>query len=198
MRSKVLIALVVVLVIAGLLWRHHEQQKTLPPPPPELVNARDQAVAPVKPEPPKVRRLSPEERKKLGDDIHASLKRSVDKPPSLPSGGQGSAPALADGEPLLRLEDIAPAVKSTFDATIPEFAKCFEGKTADKTAMARMTLVSDPDLGTVIDTPQMTDGEDKPLPKDIDDCLRNTADSLALPSIGKAGRLPVQYTFKFD
>jgi hypothetical protein len=61
-----------------------------------------------------------------------------------------------------------------------------------------MTLVSDPDLGTVIDTSAMTDADGTPLDHAHDECLRDTIDSLALPPLGQPGKLQLQYSFKSD
>lgn len=188
-RAKVLVGLLVAVVVAGFLW--HGRQNPPSAPAPGQIAARERAMAPVAPGPAKVRRLSPDDRRKLGDDIHAAIRRA----PVLPSAP--TAPGSnTDNEPLLRLEDVGPGVKAALEASIPEFSTCYEGKTTSKTPIAIMELVTDPDLGTVIDSPQMTDADGTPLPKDIEQCLRDTAASMVLPPLGKPGRLPIQYSFE--
>ncbi|MEO8553739.1 MAG: hypothetical protein ABI678_27390 [Kofleriaceae bacterium] len=196
MRLKILVAVLLVAVLVGFLWRGHETEK------PVSGHAQAQTAVmapgspPGAPSPTKVRRLAPGERKQLGEAIHAAIRKASASAAAGHPGG--SAPALPD-EPLLHLEEIGPNVKAALELTIPELAKCYEGKTgANKMPLAIMEMVSDPDFGTVIDTTQIIDADGKPLPKDIDECLRDTADSLSLPPLGKPGRLPIQYTFRFD
>ncbi|CAN5603803.1 hypothetical protein BH11MYX1_BH11MYX1_07940 [soil metagenome] len=165
---------------------HHEREPAV-----------DVAIAPPTS---KLRRLTRDERKQLGEDIHAAIKqaRPHGATEGTGTGVGGPAPTLAE-EPLLDLEAIGPSVKAALETTIPEFQKCYEGQTAaNKAPIAIMELVSDPDLGTVIDGTQMIDADGSPLPKTIEDCLRDTADSLSLPPLGQPGRLPIQYNFRFD
>jgi len=61
-----------------------------------------------------------------------------------------------------------------------------------------MRMTSDPDLGTVIDTSGITDAAGQALPAELDDCLRDAIESLALPPLGKRGKVDVKYTFRFD
>ena len=68
-----------------------------------------------------------------------------------------------------------------------------------RTAVAQMTMTSDPELGTVIDTDAIKDENGQPLDPELDTCLRDTIDSLALPPLGpRAGKLPLQYSFRFS
>ncbi len=199
MRSKVLfVALVVVVIAVTLLWRRHETAHPLSMGP----QAESVEITPGSPRAPQVRRLAPDERKQLGEDIHAALRRAgpnTAEAAKSPAGGVGGKQPVLTDEPLLRLEEIGPSAKASLESTIPEFAKCYEGKsTANKAPIAIMEMVSDPDLGMVIDTTQMIDADGNPLPKDIDECLRETADSLSLPPLGKPGRLPIQYSFHFE
>jgi hypothetical protein len=61
-----------------------------------------------------------------------------------------------------------------------------------------MTMVSDPELGTVIDTGEITDAGGAPLDGKLDDCLRDAIDALALPPLGVPGKLQLQYSFRFE
>ena len=194
MRSKVVLAILVLAAVLGTLWRRHETQA----PPSRRERAGNAALVTRSAPASEVRRLAPGDRKQLGEDIHVAIRRAgSNSGAEQVSGVAGPAQTLPD-EPLLHLEEIGPAVKAALESTIPEFEKCYAGRTgANKAPIAIMEMVSDPDLGTVIDTTQMIDADGNPLPEDIDDCLRATADSLALPPLGKPGRLPIQYSFYF-
>ena len=50
----------------------------------------------------------------------------------------------------------------------------------------------------MIDNAVVTDADGKPLEHALDECLRDAIDSLALPALVKPGKLPIQYTFRFD
>jgi hypothetical protein len=144
-----------------------------------------------------VRRLDPEERRHLGEQIAASLKQA--RVARAAAAGSSAPPAL-DEDPLLTIEDLGKPVKDALQASIPLLAACYEkaGSAAPKNPLAMMTMVSDPDLGTVIDNAAVTDADGKPLEHSLDECLRDAIDSLALPPLGKPGKLPIQYTFHFD
>jgi hypothetical protein len=62
-----------------------------------------------------------------------------------------------------------------------------------------MTFFTDPEVGTVIDTDAIVGATDGGTvdPK-IDACMRDVIDSLALPPLGKPGKLKLEYTFRFD
>lgn len=146
----------------------------------------------------RVRKLSPEQRRELGDKIAAAVERVRAAQAATKTGtSSGSAPALPE-PPSIPLEEAAKPLQQALQDAIPLLADCFEQR-ADKRAAAMMTMTSDPELGTVIDTAAITDKDGKPLEPKVDECLRNAIDSLALPPLGaQAGLLKVQYTFRFD
>ena len=78
----------------------------------------------------------------------------------------------------------------------PLVAECYEKHGKSTQAMAKMTMISDPDLGTVIDTEAIIDRDGKAVEAKLDECMRDTIDSLGLPPLGKPGKLKVQYTFQ--
>lgn len=144
-----------------------------------------------------VRRLDPVERRRLGEQIAASFKHA--RVARAAAAGSSARPVL-DEDPVLTLEDLNQPVKDALQASIPLLAACYEkaGSAAPKNPLAIMTMVSDPELGTVIDNAAITDADGKPLEHSLDECLRDAIDSLALPPLGKPGKLPIQYTFHFD
>jgi hypothetical protein len=192
-RKVVPVVLVLAALIAWWKWpREGPAQKSLDSP---------AAVAATKPEiavpKPVTRRLDPEERKQLGAKIKAAIEKArVDR---LSVASTAPGPHVAD-DPVIPLESVGAPLKAGLDASIPLLAACYEkaGSASVKTAAANMTMVSDPDLGTVIDTATVTDAEGKPLAPELDTCLRDTIDQLELPPLGQVGKLNVQYTFRFD
>jgi hypothetical protein len=155
------------------------------------------ARAPAQPgeAPPLVRRLTGDERRRLGEQIAASRQRAR-------AAAAGATTGSAGDDDFLPVENVGKPLKDGLTAAIPLLAACYEqqpGGTALREAAAQMTMTSDPELGTVIDTDGITDAGGKPLPARLDDCLRDTIDSLALPPLGATGgRVKVKYTFKFD
>ncbi|MDQ3339651.1 MAG: hypothetical protein M4D80_31175 [Myxococcota bacterium] len=138
----------------------------------------------------KVRRLDPETRKRLGEQIAAARERA-------------RASATAAGETFsdepMTLEDVSAPLQEKLKESLPLLAACFSQKQDLRAAMAMMTLTTDPELGTVLDTQAITDADGAPLEAKLDTCLRDAIDSLALPPLGaKAGKLPLQYTFRAD
>ena len=138
-----------------------------------------------------VRRLSSDERRRLGAQIAEALQRAH-------SAGSAGAAASPDDD-VIPVEDVGKPLQEAMKAAIPLLAACY-AKVGDapREAAALMRMTSDPDLGTVIDTSSISDAAGQALPAGLDDCLRDTIDSLALPPLGKRGKVDVKYTFRFD
>lgn len=147
----------------------------------------------------RVRSLPPEERRRLGEQIATAIKR-VHAAPHAP----GAAPAAgSDDVPIIPLEAVSKPLFDGLQASLPILAECYtkhagSSSTPPPHATARMTLASDPDLGSVIDTDQIQDADGHPLPHELETCLRDAIDSLALPPLGQPGKVQLQYTFRFD
>jgi hypothetical protein len=142
-----------------------------------------------------VRRLPPEERRRLGDELSAALARQ--RAASTPTGSSNTASATS--VPIVALEDAGPDLQQALQESIELLAECYKQRPgAPRNATARMVMTSDAELGTVIDTDRLTDADGAPLETALETCLRDTIDSLALPPLGKPGKLQLQYTFKFD
>lgn len=132
----------------------------------------------------RVRRLDPEARRRLAAQIAAARAREAD-------------PA-AEAPVALVLEDVAAPLQERLRETIPFLAGCYDDAGA-LAATANLRLVTDPELGTVIDSDAITDADGQPLPPTLDTCLREVIDSLALPPLGpRGGTLPLQYTFRAE
>jgi hypothetical protein len=140
-----------------------------------------------------VRRLSREERRQLGERIAEARQRA-----RAAAASSGSGPEADD---IIPIEEAKGALKAGMESAIHMLAECYQrvpGADAMREAAAQMTLTSDPDLGTVIDTSGITDAAGQQLPAKLDECMRDTIDSLVLPPLPRGGVMKVQYTFKFD
>lgn len=148
--------------------------------------------------PTRVERLSKERRRQLGEQIAAAVRRARDARAA--SSATGSAAAAEAADPIIPLEEVGKPLQEALQAAIPLLADCYtrDGSAAAREAAAWMTMISDPELGTVIDTDELTDAEGNVLDRELDTCLRDVIDSLALPPLGKTGRLQLQYSFRFD
>ncbi len=147
----------------------------------------------------RVRKLSPGDRRQLGERIDRALQRAAASRPSGPPTASGAPTPAAP--PALRLEDIQTSMRTALDEAVPLLAECYTKQAApgdSMTAAAMMTLTSDTELGTVIDTDGITDASGQPIAAALDECLRDTIDSLALPSLGQTGVVKVQYSFRFS
>lgn len=147
------------------------------------------------PAPSRVRRLAPEERRRLGEQIAQAIQRA--RTASRPVG----ATSAAEGEdPIIPLEAVGKPLQDALTDAIPILAECYtrQGSSTPQHAAALMTMISDPELGTVIDTEELKDADGNVLDRELDTCLRDAIDSLALPPLGQPGKLQLQYTFRFD
>ncbi|HVV88528.1 MAG TPA: hypothetical protein VHE35_36040, partial [Kofleriaceae bacterium] len=138
-------------------------------------------------------------RRRLGEQIALARRRA-----RAAAGGAASGPVPAEdpADVVISVEQVRAPLRASLEDAIPMLADCFPPPGDDgglrPPAVATMTLTSDPDFGTVIDTAQVTDADGHPLPAAIDTCLRDRIDSLALPPLGNGGKLPLQYSFRFD
>jgi hypothetical protein len=145
----------------------------------------------------KVRRLDKATRKQLGEQIAAAREKARAAAATSSTTGSGPPPALPDDE--LQLEEVSAALQDRLQETVSLLADCYGAHPTVHEATANMTLTSDPELGTVIDTEEITGADGKPLAAALDTCLRDTIDSLALPPLGPTGgKLPTKFSFRFD
>jgi hypothetical protein len=167
---------------------------------PITTTAGSATAPPAKPD--HVRRLSAADRKQLGEQIAAARAkaRAAAAAAAASSTSGGPKPELDDH---IQLEQVADGLVTAMKESIPILAECYDqaygaDAGAKRTALVKMEMTSDPDLGTVIDDTAMTDADGKKLEPKLDECLRNTIESLALPPFDVGGRLEVQYSFDLD
>jgi hypothetical protein len=199
------ISLVLVGVIAGVFLYARRKEADAPVAgPQQTAPATGETASHARPEVGdllgRVQRLSKEERLALGERIAAALTRARAAAASRgSSAGAGAVPG-GDGYPELRLEDAGPTLIQALEQAIPHLGVCYPKDTSGKRplAAAQMTLFTDPEVGTVIDTDAVTGMDGGVLDEKLETCLRDVIDSLSLPALGKPGRLKVQYTFRFE
>lgn len=146
----------------------------------------------------KVGRVSPEERERLAEQI---AKAKANRPASGASGSTSTTPRpeLADnGDAKL----VRTTMKEAMKEIIPYLAECFD-KAGDKVpaeikVVADMTLTGDPDIGTIIDTNGVTDGDGKPLEPGFDLCLKDALVTIQMPPLSEGGEVKVTYPFLFS
>jgi len=197
-RSLLWLVIAVALISSSLVWRRHPTPPAREAPTAPASTASAVAVpTPGSPTAAKTRRLSPEERKQLGAQIAAGVHKARE---ARATQARSAGSAVVDEDPIIPLEAVGPELKDALTAAIPILAECFKqaGITDPKTAVAQMTLTSDPDLGTVIDTADIVGPDGAKLGAQLDSCLRDSIDSLALPPLGQPGKLQLQYSFRFD
>jgi hypothetical protein len=200
MKSATLFGLIAVAALAYFLFHRsspHPPVADDPPPP---------AATP----PTKIlhatRLATKEERRQLADQIStAQAARTAGAAP-------GGAAAIHGREAPPRLptttldpehpDEMKTTIRSAMREAIPLLTDCYAAAipnlTDDETRIAaKLTLTSDPDIGTVIDAHQIADDQGRPLLASFDDCLRTTFQQLALPPIENGGTLEVTYPFVF-
>jgi hypothetical protein len=202
-RSLLWFVIAAAMLASGMLWWSRRASPAAPVPS-ASATARGSAAAPPSAPGPgpaaaaaQTRRISPEERKQLGAQIAAAIHKARD---ARAARARSAGTPVSDDDPVIPLEAVGPELEDALTAAIPLLAHCYEhaGSATPRTAAAQMTMTSDPDLGTVIDTADIHDPAGKTLDHTLDECLRDTIDSLALPPLGQPGKLQIQYSFRFD
>jgi len=146
----------------------------------------------------KVGRVSPEERKRLADRI-ANARANRPAPSTSPGGASGPPPRLPDNNDAVIVRT---TMKAAMREIIPYLADCYdksgEKVPAEMKVVADMTLTGDPDIGTIIDTNGITDGDGKPLEPGFDACLKDAFVSLEMPPLSEGSEVKVTYPFVFS
>jgi hypothetical protein len=169
------------------------------------------APAPVRPIDHVTKLGSPEERKQLADRIAAAqaARQSGSTSPS-PTGPAATHAPAAPRLPADLPEDDGSAtpitktqIRDAMREVIPHVTECYEAALptlADPNIeiTAKMALTGDPDIGTVIDADQIFFKDGTPLPAKLDDCLRTTFMTLALPPLAEGSKIEVHYPFRFS
>jgi len=156
---------------------------------PARATATPRAAAP----PTHVTRLaSPAERQAVADRIAAAHGARIAQAPPHP-------PSLPDDDHGHDLDRASATLRRALDEAIPFLAGCYRtGSDQERRPAVMMTLVGDPDVGTLIDAGPLLDPAGKPLDGELESCLRTTLGSLELPPLGSTEPIHIQYSFRFE
>ena len=192
-------AIVAILLLGSYLLHHTEPRPPVvaddPPPPPMAKAAAPLPIAKID----HAQKLaSKAERQQLADQIaSAQTARKAashgPRPPALPSAATLDPAHPDDMKTTIRsaMRDAIPLISDCYQQAMPQLAD-------DETRIAaKLTLPSDPDVGTIIDAHQISDDQGRPLLATFDDCLRDTIQQLALPPVADGGTIEVTYPLTF-
>jgi hypothetical protein len=140
---------------------------------------------------------SGDERREVADQIasaQASRAQSATPPPRLPP----IADTFTSSDPVTMKQTVRGAMREV----VAHLMTCYEGSLStrgrkDLHIVAHLTLTGDPDIGTLIDAPQLFDDQGAPLPPQLDDCLRDTLQSLELPPLTEGDHVNLDYPITF-
>jgi hypothetical protein len=184
MKVAISAALVAIVLLGSYLLHHTEPKPPMvaddPPPPPMPKAAVPPPIAKID----HAQRLATKaERQQLADQIasaQAARKATAHAP---------HPPVLPVATTAMR--DAIPLIADCYQQAMPQLAD-------DETRIAaKLTLTSDPDVGTIVDAHQISDDQGRPLLATFDDCLRDTIQQLALPPIADGGTIEVTYPLTF-
>ncbi|MBC7977461.1 MAG: hypothetical protein H7138_21005, partial [Myxococcales bacterium] len=97
------------------------------------------------------------------------------------------------------LEHAPAKLQAALGEAIPILAECYKtGEKLERRPAVQMTLVGDPEVGTLVDVDQLAAPDGTPLDPELESCLRTTLASLELPPLGGTEPLRIQYSFRFD
>lgn len=138
---------------------------------------------------------SVDERKRLADRIaSAQAARAANHAspvPRLPDLPDDSQTAISKTAIRSAMYELVPYIGECYEAAIPTLV------TPDISVLASLTLIGDPDVGTIVDAHELADKTGRPLPRSFDDCLRNTLQLMALPPLAEGDKIEVRYPFSF-
>jgi hypothetical protein len=198
-RTWIGIALAIGVLAALWWWRGGRHTTSSTPVGTGSATEAHTGTAPASRPPAHVTQLAPEDRQRLADRIAAA--QAARK--AHPVHAAPPAPSLPPVEAPHDLDHVQADVLQAMKEAIPFLAACYKehapsSAKAGLTAVAQMTLTGDPDIGTVVDADQIYDDRHQPLAKDLDDCLRATMQTLALPPLEEGDTVRIQYSFAFD
>lgn len=134
----------------------------------------------------RVRRVTREQRTELARQIEraTAARRAEASTPRLPT----IAP------PVAAHQSPDPAVRKFNDRALEELggtqtylAECFDKHKAELpsmlTVLTKVKVVTDPDVGAIVDAEALTDPAGQPLPAEFDACIRDMLQTFALPPL---------------
>jgi hypothetical protein len=172
----------------------------------DVANAPGNEPPPAKqvPHPPRhvTRLASSEERREVATEIAAAMKarHAADlAPASDPAPPPSAKPEL----PTADAQTIVTPLREAMREALPVLAECYSKAlptlaNSHLSVAAHVRLTGDPDVGTLIDADELHDDADKPLPADLDSCLRDTFQQLELPPLAEGDKIDVTVPLRFS
>ena len=184
----------------GSLW-YLQHSPTSPaiagdaPPPPPSPTAGGSRGAIARPIGAVTKLATADERQQLADRIanaHAARAAIHAAPvPRLPESEDASETPISKTEIRSAMRELIPFITACYETAIPTLS------TPDISVLASLTLIGDPDVGTIVDAHELADKTGQPIPAAFDDCLRNTFQLMALPPLAEGDKIEVRYPFEF-
>lgn len=184
--SSRLLAIVVLAVglAAAIFWytrRDHIQPLASTPYDAPLAGDASSTMQPAKS---RVRRMTRAQRDELRTQIARAAEARV--------GDFEAQPSLVDPQPAHQSPD--PAIRKFNDRALEELggtqtylAECYDqhrkALPANLTVFTRVRILTDPDVGAIVDADALTDPAGKPLPAEFDTCIRDMLQTFALPPL---------------
>jgi hypothetical protein len=141
---------------------------------------------------PRVKRITPDERRALEQKIDAAR------------AARGGAATRADERPHLpdrtsgKLDDLPPDALAMLNEALPYLDACYHHGSRNagpNLAIALVTLHGAADVGTLVDAGEIHDDKGAPIDREVADCLASTLQSLQLPPLDVD--VPVQFSFRY-
>lgn len=126
--------------------------------------------------PPRITRLTPEERQHTATRIEAARSaHAATTPPRLPEGS-------AEDDTMATAQAVLEQLQQVTDQIRDDVVACSKLAPEVKAFKTQITLSGDPDIGTLIDAPTAGSADDgSPLPRAFDECVRSHMQLLELP-----------------
>ena len=210
--KKLILVAVIAVVAVGAIWRWYPRTSTNTSiahagsaAPSSNVGALDPAVTATARPLQHVRKLaSAEERRVLAARIAEAqaARKSAPAPQhsSLGAAASSDKGSFGSGHEEDMDKDV---IRGAMAEVLPFLGDCYSDARATTLSAdhleirAHFTLTGDPDVGTLIDADQLFDDNQQPLPTKLDDCIRSTLQSLALPPLGDGDTIEVNYPLAF-
>jgi len=202
--QRVLIAVVLAAVLIVVVVYLRPSQPDAPARPAEP-SAKTAAPAPAAaPAPPAhATRITPDARRQIAERIATAQAARAARAAQGPAA-TGAAPRTGTDTPPTEgetVETMKTPILGALKETIPFLQECFAKLPEPRPRFqfrGNLTLTGDADIGTLVDADRLTDDRERPLPAELDDCLRGTLQTIQLPPLREGDKMTVTYVFSDD
>ncbi len=147
------------------------------------------------------RLASSEERRAVAAAIAEAVKARHAADPA-PASDPAPPPSAKPELPTADAQTIVTPLRDAMREALPLLAECYSKAlptlaNGHLSVAAHVRLTGDPDIGTLIDADELHDDTDKPLPAELDGCLRDTFQQLELPPLAEGDKIDVTVPLRF-